>query len=89
MSLAAAGERGGAYSLSGPAPPRGSVALRIIEERAELVRRMARDGREAGRPAAGALYEERADGYSRSTDMIRKAVLLRPPPAEPSGDGEA
>ncbi|WP_442919294.1 hypothetical protein [Methylobacterium sp. SyP6R] len=50
---------------------------------------MARDGREAGRPAAGALYEERADGYSRSTDMIRKAVLLRPPPAEPSGDGEA
>ncbi len=58
------------------------VALRIIEERAELVRRLARDGREAGRSAVGALYEERAAEYSRYADTIRKAVLLRLPPSD-------
>ncbi|WP_099902026.1 chemotaxis protein CheB, partial [Methylobacterium frigidaeris] len=62
------------------------VALRIIEERAELVRRMAREGREAGRTAVSAMYEERAAEYRRYADTIRKAVLLRLPLSEPSGD---
>ncbi|KMO40870.1 glutamate methylesterase [Methylobacterium tarhaniae] len=61
------------------------VALRIIEERAELVGRMARDGREAGRSAVGALYEERAAEYRRYADTIRRAVLLKVPVPEPSG----
>ncbi|MET7244363.1 chemotaxis protein CheB [Methylobacterium sp. EM32] len=61
------------------------VALRIIEERAELVRRMGRDAREAGRKAVATLYEERAAEYRRYAETIRKAVLKRPSP-EPSGD---
>ena len=58
------------------------VALRIIEERAELVRRMATDGRRAGRRALAEMYEERAAEYSEYADTIRKAVLhsLSPPP---------
>lgn len=63
------------------------VALRIIEERAELVRRMGRDGREAGRTAVAALYEERAAEYCRYAETIRKAVLLKRPSPEPSGEG--
>lgn len=46
------------------------VALRIIEERAELVQRMADDGRQSGRVAVAELYEERAmeyRGYANST----------------------
>ena len=56
---------------------------------AASVRRMARDGREAGRSAIGALYEDRAAEYSRYADTIRKAVLLRLPPAVPAGDETA
>ncbi|AWB20867.1 chemotaxis protein CheB [Methylobacterium currus] len=62
------------------------VALRIIEERAELVRRMARDGLEAGRMTVAAIYEERAAEYRRYAETIRKAVLLKRPSPEPSGD---
>ena len=62
------------------------VALRIIEERAELVRRMAEDGRKSGRPAVSEMYEERAAEYRRYADTIRKAVLLRLPPAAPADD---
>lgn len=57
------------------------VALRIIEERAELVQRMARDGRRNGRPAVAELYEARATEYREYADMIRRVVLqsLDPP----------
>ncbi len=55
------------------------VALRIIEERAELVRRMAREGLDAGRTAVAAMYEERAAEYRRYAETIRKAVLLKMP----------
>lgn len=63
------------------------VALRIVEERAELVRRMASDGRKAGRPAVSALYEERAAEYRRHADVIRRAVLQTLPSPEPA-DGD-
>jgi two-component system, chemotaxis family, protein-glutamate methylesterase/glutaminase len=58
------------------------VALRIIEERAELVRRMAADGRQSGRPAVAEMYEARASEYRQYADMIRRVVLqsLDPPP---------
>jgi two-component system chemotaxis response regulator CheB len=52
------------------------VALRIIEERAELVSRMAEEGREAGRKAVAELYGARAIEYRQYADTIRRAVLL-------------
>jgi two-component system chemotaxis response regulator CheB len=57
------------------------VALRIIEERAELVHRMAREGRRSGRPAVAEIYELRAAEYREYADMIRRVVLqsLGPP----------
>lgn len=61
------------------------VALRIIEERAELVRRMAEDGRRAGRQALSEMYEERATEYRRHADTIRQAVLQSLSPRKPSG----
>lgn len=59
------------------------VALRIIEERAELVQRMSADGRRSGRPAVAQMYEARAVEYREYADMIRRVVLksLDPPPA--------
>ena len=57
------------------------VALRIIEERAELVARMAADGRRNGRPSVAEMYELRAAEYREYADMIRRVVLqaLDPP----------
>ncbi|MBR0903610.1 chemotaxis protein CheB [Bradyrhizobium liaoningense] len=57
------------------------VALRIIEERAELVQRMAADGRRSGRPAIAEMYEMRSAEYREYADMIRRVVLksLDPP----------
>jgi two-component system chemotaxis response regulator CheB len=52
------------------------VALRIIEERAELVARMAEEGRESGRRAVAEMYEERAKEYRQYADTLRKAALL-------------
>jgi two-component system chemotaxis response regulator CheB len=51
------------------------VALRIIEERAELVQRMAEDGRQSGRRAVAEMYEARAAEYREYADMIRRVVL--------------
>ena len=51
------------------------VALRIIEERAELVSRMGEEGRQSGRKAIAEMYEERAREYRGYADTIRKAVL--------------
>ena len=51
------------------------VALRIIEERAELVARMSEEGRQGGRRAVADMYEERAKEYRGYADTIRKAVL--------------
>ena len=51
------------------------VALRIIEERAELVHRMAEDGRHSGRRAVAEMYEARAEEYRANAETIRQAVL--------------
>lgn len=51
------------------------VALRIIEERAELVHRMAEDGRQTGRRAVAEMYAARADEYRAHAETIRTAVL--------------
>jgi two-component system, chemotaxis family, protein-glutamate methylesterase/glutaminase len=52
------------------------VALRIIEERAELVTRMAEDGRQTGRRAVAEMYDERAREYRHYADTLREAALL-------------
>lgn len=59
------------------------VALRIIEERAELVHRMAEDGRRSGRLASAEMYEARAAEYRKYADLIRRIVLqsLDPKPS--------
>ena len=68
------------------------VALRIIEERAELVTRMAQDGRSAGRPAVAEMYEERAAEYRTYAETVRQAVLLSLPrpelPASEDDEGD-
>ncbi len=63
------------------------VALRVIEERAELVSRMADDGRNAGRAAVAETYEDRAKEYRRYADVLRQAVLRSMAPIEGSEDG--
>jgi two-component system, chemotaxis family, protein-glutamate methylesterase/glutaminase len=62
------------------------VALRIIEERAELVHRMAKDGRRAGRAAVAAGYEARAAEYREYADMIRRVMLQSLDPQAPKPD---
>ncbi|MBR0938616.1 chemotaxis protein CheB [Bradyrhizobium jicamae] len=60
------------------------VALRIIEERAELVHRMAEDGRRSGRPAVAQMYEARAAEYREYADMIRRVMLQSLAPKPPT-----
>jgi len=60
------------------------VALRIVEERAELVGRMGRDASQAGRIGMAEMYEGRAAEYRRYAETLRHAVLktlaTEPPP---------
>lgn len=65
------------------------VALRVIEERAELVDRMAKEGEASGRRAVSEMYRDRAAEYRAYADTIRRAVLLTmgKPPREGGGDG--
>jgi two-component system, chemotaxis family, protein-glutamate methylesterase/glutaminase len=58
------------------------VALRIIEERAELVHRMAEDGRQSGRRAVAQMYEARSTEYREYADMIRRVMLQSLDPAQ-------
>lgn len=62
------------------------VALRIIEERAELVHRMAQDGRNSGRRAVAEMYDERSTEYRRYADIIREAVMLNLPSNDPQDE---
>jgi two-component system, chemotaxis family, protein-glutamate methylesterase/glutaminase len=58
------------------------VALRIVGERAELVHRMAEEGRLAGRRAVAEMYDARAAEYRNHADIIRRAVLGTLPPTD-------
>jgi two-component system chemotaxis response regulator CheB len=51
------------------------VALRIIEERAELVERMAADGRRRGHKTLAKNYDSKAQEYRGYADLIRQVVL--------------
>jgi two-component system chemotaxis response regulator CheB len=52
------------------------LAMRMMEERVELVSRMARDAREAGRSAVAELYEARATEYTGYAATLRRAATL-------------
>lgn len=52
------------------------VALRVIEERAELVTRLADDNRASERCAAADIYERRAVEYRGYAEVLRRAVVL-------------
>jgi two-component system chemotaxis response regulator CheB len=52
------------------------VALRIMEERTELVERMARESRATGRKALTELYERRALEYGGYAATLREAAIL-------------
>lgn len=65
------------------------VALRIIEERAELVTRMAEDARQTARRAVAEMYDERAREYRGYADTLRKAVLLAYERPEDEGPEES
>jgi len=51
------------------------VALRISEERAELVRRLAKDCQQSGRLAIARSYDAKADEYRKYADVIRRVML--------------
>ena len=52
------------------------IAMRVMEERVELVERMARDARETGRAAVAELYDQRAEEYRRYALTLREAATL-------------
>ena len=66
------------------------IALRVIEERAELVSKMAEDGRLAGRPAIADTYAERAAEYRQQAGILRRAVIrsMRPPGSSDDEGGQ-
>lgn len=63
------------------------IALRIMEERTELVERMARDARANGRRAVADLYDRRAVEYGRYADTLRNAAILTLRTGEKADDG--
>jgi two-component system, chemotaxis family, protein-glutamate methylesterase/glutaminase len=51
------------------------VALRVMEERLTLVKRMGEDARQTGRNAVAELYESRAEEYRRYAQVLRQAAV--------------
>ena len=54
------------------------VALRIVQERADLIDRMERDATDAGRPGMAQLYADRSAEYRSHADTIRQAIFELP-----------
>ncbi|WP_458095081.1 chemotaxis protein CheB [Roseomonas sp. WA12] len=52
------------------------IAMRMMEERVELVTRMAREARESGRNAVAELYESRATEYTGYAATLRRAATM-------------
>ena len=51
------------------------VALRVLEERHTLMKKMAADARHRGHIMSGKQFEERAADYRQQADIIRKAAM--------------
>lgn len=67
------------------------VAMRVMEERVELVTRMARDAEESGRNSVAELYDHRAAEYRSYGETLRRAVLalMATAEAEPQANDDA
>lgn len=52
------------------------IAMRMMEERVELVTRMGREARESGRNAVAELYEARATEYAGYAATLRRAATM-------------
>lgn len=52
------------------------IAMRVMEERVELIDRMARDARETGRSAVADVYDKRAEEYRNHARTLREAAML-------------
>jgi two-component system chemotaxis response regulator CheB len=69
------------------------VALRVIEERAELVSRMADDSRRSERMAVAQMYDQRVAEYRNYADVLRRALILSmesiPAESVPADDDQA
>ncbi|CAN7692768.1 chemotaxis protein CheB [Rhizobium sp. LjRoot98] len=63
------------------------VALRIVEERAELMSRMGRDARASGREGMAENFLQKSDEYRAHADILRQA-LLQLMEGEPDGAEE-
>jgi two-component system chemotaxis response regulator CheB len=50
--------------------------MRLMEERLDLVSKMARDSRANGRDAVAELYERRAREYQGYSETLRRAATL-------------
>lgn len=64
------------------------IALRVMEERVDLVARMARDARNSGRVAVAELYDQRLGEYQHYAATLREAAITtlrasRPPYEQP------
>ena len=53
------------------------VALRIIEERAELLKRMGREARQTGRLSLAESYEARETEYRGYANTLREAAIAK------------
>jgi two-component system chemotaxis response regulator CheB len=62
------------------------IAMRLMEERVELVDRMSREARASGRHAVAELYEDRANEYRRHAGTLREAALLSMRTGATAGD---
>lgn len=62
------------------------VALRIVDERLQLVSRMAESARASGRTAVAEMYEARAEEYRKYSEVIRQAVLRSLDPLSKGSD---
>jgi len=60
------------------------VALRILEERIGLMKRLIEDARAQGRHAAASLHEARLHDYQEHADILRRAVLATVTKREPA-----
>jgi two-component system chemotaxis response regulator CheB len=65
------------------------VALRMIEERAELTGRLAEDSRQSQRTAIADLYQQRSAEYRNYADVLRRALMLSMTPVLAEQAGEA
>ena len=52
------------------------LAMRILQERADLAHRMAQDAGARGRDALIGIFERRASEYQAQVDTVRRAILL-------------